>query len=129
MPHRVLTYPAAVYPGEADSECPEAKPILGVLILNLGRHGPSPPGYKVKTLGKKMGGLWQINFKAPGGRQVRVLYAPYMDKIVLFRIHKKGSSAEQQQAYNLAMKRKSTYETLQSLEQRTQHHVGSRTHH
>lgn len=109
MPHDVRTRPASVYPGEGDSECPEAKATIDVLIRTLRLQGPSPSGYAVKTLGRKLGGLWQINLKV-AKRQVRVLYAPYGQTIVLFRIHKKGSPQEQRRAYKLAMTRKSEYE-------------------
>jgi hypothetical protein len=56
-----------------------------------------------------MAGLWQINLRAQK-RQVRILYAPYDQIIVLFRIHKKGSPQEQSRAYQLAMKRKRDYD-------------------
>src|SRR6185436_18872323 len=112
MAHDVLQYPAGVYPGEPQAECPEAIPTLDVLIRELGRQGPSPEGYSVKNLGKEKGYLWQINLKAQK-RQVRVLYAPYKGKIVIFRIHKKSSPQEQKQAYELAMKRKREYDELQ----------------
>lgn len=58
-----------------------------------------------------MHGLWQINLKVQK-RQVRVLYAPDGNKIILFRIHKKASSAEQQRAYALAGKRKAEYDKI-----------------
>jgi hypothetical protein len=109
MSHDVLQWPASVYPGEVNSECPEALQIIAILILNLQQYGPSPEIYRVKSLGKKMGGLWQINLKIEK-RQVRVLYAPYGRTIVLFRIHKKGSRQEQQRAYELAKDRKRQYE-------------------
>lgn len=94
MPYEVLKYPASVYPGEVDDECPEARPLLDVLFRAMQVQGPSPSGYTVKNLGGSKDHLWQINLKS-GGRQVRVLYAPYKGKVVLFRIHKKSSAAEQ----------------------------------
>jgi len=109
MAHEVLQWPSSVYPGEANDECPEAIAVLDNLLLNFRRSGPSPSVYKVKTLGHKFGGLWQINFKIKK-RQVRVLYAPYGQTIVLFRIHKKGSPQEQKRAYALALQRKREYE-------------------
>ena len=112
MAHEVVQWPNSVYPGEVDDECPEATPIIDALFLSLRSQGPSPDGYHVKTLGRKMGGLWQINLKVEG-RQVRILYAPYGHRIVLFRIHKKGSSQEQTRAYRLAMTRKREYENQQ----------------
>lgn len=118
MPHAVLIYPPTVYPGEADAECPEAKPLLDVLIRVLQQHGPSPPGYAVKNLGAQKDQLWQINLRAGGGRQVRVLYAPYKDEIVLFRIHKKSSGPEQQRAYELAIKRKRAFEAQRKIEEK-----------
>src|SRR5690348_14573966 len=98
MDYAVRKYPATVYPGEVDEECPEARPVIDVLISVMGRDGPSPEVYRVKTLGKKNGGLWQINLKVDG-RQIRILYAPYGKDIVIFRIHKKGSPQEQERAY------------------------------
>jgi hypothetical protein len=89
------------YPGEVDSECPEAGAIIDALIRNLALQGPVPAGYRVKPLGKRQQGLWQINLKVEK-RQVRILYAPYGETIVLFRIHKKGSPQEQERAYGLA---------------------------
>ncbi len=109
MPHDVRQWPSTVYPGEVDSECPEARGIIDALLLNFAKYGPSPDGYRVKTLGKSKGGLWQLNLKVEK-RQIRILYAPYGQRIVLFRIHKKGSPQEQAHAYYLAMKRKSEYE-------------------
>ncbi len=109
MPYDVLQWPVTVYPGEADAECPEAKPDIMVLIRRLAAAGPSPDGYAVKTLGSKRDGLWQINLKIQK-RQVRILYAPYGKKIVLFRIHRKSSSQEQERAYVVAQKRKREYE-------------------
>jgi hypothetical protein len=109
MAHDVRQWPSTVYPDEVHAECPEALEIIDVLIMNFRRHGPSPPGYHVKTLGAKIGGLWQINLKV-SKRQIRVLYAPYEQIIVIFRIHKKGSPQEQTRAYELAKRRKSEYE-------------------
>lgn len=111
MDYDVRKYPATVYPGEVDEECPEARPVIDVLISVMGRDGPSPEVYRVKTLGKKNGGLWQINLKVDG-RQIRILYAPYGKDIVIFRIHKKGSPQEQERAYGLAVKRKREYEAI-----------------
>ena len=109
MPHDVRQWPNAVYPDEVTAECPEALHVIDALLLNFTRHGPSPDGYSVKTLGKEFGGLWQINLKVQK-RQVRVLYAPYGQQIVLFRIHKKGSPQEQRRAYGLAIQRKREFE-------------------
>jgi hypothetical protein len=109
MGHSVRQWPGGVYPGEIDAECPEARADIDVLIRRMEIEGPSPPGYNVKTLGKKMGGLWQINLKVEK-RQIRVLYSPYYRDIVIFRIHKKGSSQEQNRAYKLAIERKKEYE-------------------
>jgi hypothetical protein len=122
MPCDVLQWPNSVY-GEIDSECPEAKEDIDALIYIMGAQGPSPAGYEVKTLGRTKGGLWQINLKVEK-RQVRLLYAPYGQTIVLFRIHKKGSPQEQQRAYELAMKRKREYEALRKAS-----HDGNRTQH
>jgi hypothetical protein len=101
-----------VYPGEVKSECPEALPLIDVLLSNLRSQGPSPAGYRVKNLGQKKSGLWQINLKIQK-RQVRLLYAPYDQQIVLFRIHKKGSPQEQARAYELAARRKRQFESEQ----------------
>jgi hypothetical protein len=109
MPYDIRQWPATVYPDEVAKECPEAKEIIDVLLRTMGQTGPQPSGYSFKTLGKKMGGLWQINLKFER-RQVRILYAPYGMTIVLFRIHKKGSPQEQQRAYELAKRRKAEYE-------------------
>lgn len=111
MAHRVLQWPSSVYPGEVRAECPEAEAIIDTLLLNLAAHGPSPDGYRVKVLGATKRGLWQINLKVEG-RQIRVLYAPYGQTVVLFRIHKKGSPQEQSRAYDLAVNRKREYERL-----------------
>ena len=109
MPYEVRQWPSTVYPGEMDRECPEACEAIDVLIRNLKTQGPAPAGYKVKTLGVKIGSLWQINLKVEK-LQARVLYAPYGQTIVLFRIHKKRSPQEQTRAYGLAKRRKSEYE-------------------
>jgi hypothetical protein len=109
MAYDVRQWPASVYPGEVNAECPEALAMIDTLILRLRVHGPSPIGYQIKTLGAKMGGLWQINLRVMR-RQVRVLYAPYDRVVVIFRIHKKGSPQEQTRAYALAKRRKSEYD-------------------
>jgi len=109
MAYDVRQWPSTVYPREIDRECPEAREAIDVLIRNLMTQGPAPAGYKLKTLGVKVGGLWQINLKVER-RQARVLYAPYGQIIVLFRIHRKGSPQEQTRAYGLAKRRKSEYE-------------------
>ncbi len=109
MAYDVRQWPSSVYPGEVDRECPEAREVVDALLLNLRQQGPSPAGYRVKTLGAKMGGLWQINLKVRG-RQIRVLYAPDGQTIILFRIHKKSSLQEQDRAYELALQRKREYE-------------------
>jgi hypothetical protein len=124
MPYDIRQWPNTVYPGEADSECFEAREVIDVLILELQRQGPQVAGYAVKNLGKRMGGLWQINLKFEK-RQIRILFAPYRTTIVLFRIHKKSSAQEQKRAYELAQKRKSAYEQAQ----REQTNVGNRTLH
>jgi hypothetical protein len=117
MGHTVKKWPSTVYPGEVDSECPEAKAVIDVLILQLEMQGPSPSGYHVKVLGKQLGQLWQINLKFQK-RQIRILYAPYGSYIVLFRIHKEGSPQEQERAYEIAKKRKAEYERNLSLEKK-----------
>jgi hypothetical protein len=117
MGHIVKQWPGTVYPGEVDAECPEAKAVIDVLISQLSVQGPSPLGYHVKVLGKKLNHLWQINLKVET-RQIRVLYAPYGSEIVLFRIHKKGSPQEQSRAYDLAAKRKSDYDQNVLLKKR-----------
>jgi len=109
MPYRVHQWPTGVHPDETRAECPEAEATIDVLIGRMKGVGPSPDGYQVKSLGKKRGGLWQINLKVEK-RQVRILYAPYQDTIVIFRIHKKSSPQEQERAYELAQKRKREYE-------------------
>jgi hypothetical protein len=127
MGYETLQWPATVYPGEADDECPEAIPTLDQLLLSLQRDGPSPSGYAVKTLGKARNGLWQINLKVEK-RQVRVLYAPYDKTIVLFRIHKKSSPQEQERAYVLAASRKSEYEFEKAKLERVSHGGNSTSH-
>jgi hypothetical protein len=94
-------------------ECPEAKAVIAVLLQKFRDCGPSPPGYAVKTLGRQNHGLWQVNLKIKK-RQIRVLYAPYHQMIVLFRIHKKGSPQEQERAYELAGNRKREFEANSS---------------
>jgi Phage derived protein Gp49-like (DUF891) len=109
MGHTIKQWPEGVYPGEIQAECPEAEATIDVLIARMKAQGPQPDGYQVKSLGQRWGGLWQINLKVQK-RQVRVLYAPYGDRIVIFRIHKKSSPQEQKRAYTLALKRKKEYE-------------------
>jgi hypothetical protein len=112
MAHDVRQWPQTVYPGEINDECPEALEVIDALISQLRVQGPSPAGYRVKTLGANVGNLWQISLKVDK-RQVRVLYAPYGQVIVLFRIHKKSSTQEQARAYGLAKQRKREYEKRQ----------------
>lgn len=124
MPHAVLQFPPGIYPAEVEAECPEAAAAIAVLIMELEKQGPSPDGYRFKNLGKRKSYLWQINLKGEG-RQVRILYAPYKKKIVIFRIHKKSSPQEQQHAYDLAVARKRQYDQLIDAEERASH--GTRT--
>jgi hypothetical protein len=109
MAYELLQWPDTVYPGEVQSECPDALPVIDALLRNIQTHGPSPDGYQVKNLGQRMSGLWQINLRVRN-QQVRVLYAPYDKQIVLFRIHKKTSPQEQMRAYDLGQKRKREFE-------------------
>jgi hypothetical protein len=127
MPHVVKQWPDSVYPDEVNDECPEAREVIDVLIRRMRESGPSPDGYATKNLGKKMDGLWQVNLKVEK-RQVRVLYAPYGQTIVLFRIHKKGSPQEQQRAYDLAGKRKRAYDKQRQTAGQNLHD-GNRTRH
>jgi hypothetical protein len=127
MAHDVRQWPESVYPGEVERECPEAREVIDALIRNMRRQGPSPVGYRVKTLGVKVGNLWQISLKVQK-RQIRLLYAPYGLTIVLFRIHKKGSPQEQTRAYTLAKRRKQDYEEIKRAEERSRH-AGHRTLH
>lgn len=128
MPYTVRKWPDTVYPGEVDAECPEAREVIDVLLRAMGQQGPSPDGYNVKSLGAKRDGLWQINLKVEK-RQVRILYAPYTENILLFRIHKKGSPQEQRRAYELAGQRKRKYEEAQRKLTQQQPHDGNRTVH
>jgi hypothetical protein len=112
MAHAVRYWPATVYPGEAKAECPEAMAVIDTLFWRMRSEGPKPIGYDVKPLGAKLSGLWQLNLKVKG-RQVRILYAPFGQDIVLFRIHKKSSPQEQKRAYRLAGDRKRDYEKSQ----------------
>lgn len=109
MAYEVLQFPDSVYPREVRDECPEAEADIAILIRVMRAQGPRPEIYSFKPLGKKRGGLWQINLKIEK-RQIRILYAPYGSTIVLFRIHKKSSPQEQERAYELAMRRKSEFE-------------------
>ena len=109
MAYVVRVYPPSVYPGEVNDECPEATAQIDALIRAMNRQGPAPPGFAIKTLGKKLRGLWQANLKVEK-RQIRILFAPYDTNIVWFRIHKKSSPQEQQRAYALAIRRKLEYE-------------------
>ena len=54
MAHDVRQWPGSVYPGEVESECPEAREVIDALIWNLKLQGPAPAGYQVKTLGAKL---------------------------------------------------------------------------
>jgi len=127
MAYVVCHWPATVFPGEVEAECPEARIVIDVLLMVMGREGPSPEGYAVKTLGRERDGLWQINLRVER-RQVRILYAPYGESIVLFRIHKKGSPQEQERAYELAGKRKREYERARNQSGQPRHD-GNRTIH
>jgi hypothetical protein len=99
-----------VYPKEA-LEFPDAKEAIDVALRDLAKYGPAPDGHAFKPLGEKKGNLWQINIRVLG-RQIRILYSPYGDVIVIFRIHKKSSPQEQQREYELAMKRKREAERI-----------------
>lgn len=108
MAHELKQWPSAVYPAETE-EFPEAAVDIDSALLELHRQRPSPLGYTVKNLGKKRGGLWQLNLKVQR-RQIRILYAPYRGFIIVFRIHKKSSPQEQDAAYETAMARKKAAE-------------------
>jgi hypothetical protein len=108
--HELKQWPQSVYPGETE-EFPEARVDIDVALRELRRQGPSPLGYTVKNLGKAKGYLWQLNLKVQR-RQIRILYAPYNQIIVVFKIHKKSSPQEQEGAYVTAMARKNQAERL-----------------
>ena len=93
---------------------PDAKVEIDLALLRLQVDGPSPLGYKVKTLGKSKGQLWQLNLKV-NKQQIRILYAPYGNRIVIYRIHKKSSEQEQERAYSDAMRRKKEAELKMKL--------------
>ena len=108
MAHELKQWPASVYPDETE-EFPEAGADIDTALLELHRQGPSPLGYDAKNLGKAKSSFWQLNLKVQC-KQIRILYAPYKDFIVVFKIHKKGSPQEQQAAYQVAMVRKKAAE-------------------
>ena len=110
MKHELKQWPANVYP-DGTEEFPEAGADTDTALRELQRQGPSPLGYHVKSLGKTKNGLWQLNLKVQCN-QIRILYAPYKDFIVVFKIHKKGSPREQQAAYQVATARKKAVENL-----------------
>jgi transcriptional regulator with XRE-family HTH domain len=111
-------WPASVYPKEAN-DLPEAKPEIDAALRALGRSGPQLEEYGAKCLGQSQDGLWQLSFKV-NRKQIRILYAPYDDVIVVFRIHPKTSPQEQQRAYALARDRK------KQAERRMKEHGGAR---
>ncbi len=84
---------------------------VDLFLDSVRKEGPSPEAFSCKNLGKKLGGLWQANLKV-NRLQIRVLYAPYRRKIVVFLIHKKTSKQEQERAYKLAMKRKAEVDPI-----------------
>lgn len=108
--HTLKQWPDTVFPGEVD-DFKEALPALTVLLMQMQAGGPSPLGYQVKNLGAKLNGLWQVNIRVDR-RQIRVLFAPYSDHIVVFHIHKKSSPQEQQRAYATAKARKTDFERI-----------------
>lgn len=110
MPWHLRKWPNAVYPKEAE-EIPEAKEDIDVALFRLATIGPSLEEYGAKCLGKGQDGLWQLGFKVHKKR-VRILYAPYGNTIVVYRIHPKTSPQEQERAYELAKKRKKEAERL-----------------
>jgi hypothetical protein len=127
MPYDVRQWPESVYPKEVEDECPEALADIDTFIMQMRANGPAPDGYKVKPLGKTKGGLWQLNLKVDG-RQIRILYAPYGQTIILFRIHKKSSPQEQERAYRLAMSRKRDFETPPKQESKKKTNEGITLH-
>lgn len=111
-------WPGSVYPREAD-DLPEAKPEIDAALRALRRLGPKLEEYGAKCLGQSQDGLWQLSFKVIR-KQIRILYAPYDDMIVVFRIHPKTSPQEQERAYSLACDRK------KQAERRMREHGGAR---
>jgi hypothetical protein len=110
MPYELRQWPRTVYPDEV-ADLFDAQADIDVALSELRTQGPRPEGYQFKPLGAVKGGLWQLNFKS-SGKQIRFLYAPYGNTIVIFRIHKKSSPQEQQRAYTQAMKRKRQAELI-----------------
>ena len=125
MPYDLKQWPQSVYPG-ATAEFPDAMPVIDVALQALRTEGPRPQGYEFKPLGKKKGGLWQINLRVKR-QQIRILYAPYGQTIIVFHIHKKSSPQEQQRAYDKAMSRKRQAEQIMKDAGNT--HVGLPTVH
>ncbi len=110
MRYKLAQWPRNVYQKEV-KEIAHARIAIDVALSSLTKYGPSPEGYNFMPLGKAKNGLWQLNVRIPNG-QVRILYCPYGDVIVVFRIHKKSSSQEQEKAYAVAIQRKKEYERL-----------------
>jgi phage-related protein len=104
MSYRLRQWPSTVYPKEAN-DLPEAKPDIDAALRALGRFGPLREEYGAKNLGQTKGGLWQLGFKV-NRKQIRILYAPYNDVIVVYCIHPKTSPQEQERAYERATRRK-----------------------
>lgn len=75
-------------------------------LRELAEFGPNPPGRSVKTLGKGVGGLWQMSLKVQK-EQVRLLYFPWGRKIiVLVSAFKKTSPQVQEREYQTAKDRR-----------------------
>ena len=111
-------WPGSVYPKEAN-DLPDAAPEIDAALRALSRNGPKLEEYGAKCLGQSQDGLWQLGFKV-NRKRIRILYAPYGDVIVVFRIHPKTSPQEQERAYTLARERK------KQAERRIKDHGGAR---
>jgi hypothetical protein len=112
MPYDLRKWPENVYPKEV-RDMPDAHVAIATALHALRTRGPYLEEYGYKNLGKAKGSLWQINFKVIATkRQVRILYAPYHQTIIVFMIHKKSSSQEQQRAYERAADRKRQAERI-----------------
>jgi hypothetical protein len=109
MPYSLHQWPDGVYPGEL-GKFPTVLADIDTVLVAMRASGPRLEGFSVKNLGKKLDGLWQLNLKSDG-RQVRILFAPYGDRMVVFLIHKKSSPEEQKRAYKIASKRKRELDT------------------
>lgn len=112
MPYRLKCHPERVSTKEINGLAKDLKIEVKAALRDMQRFGPRPEGRDVKTLGKQIGQLWQMNLKV-NREQIRILYFPNgTAEIVLVSVFTKTSPQEEDREYERAVRRRAEAEVI-----------------